>query len=156
MAGTAGVQMGPNAVSNPAALISALKTQQPPTNPKTPLERLNPDQQALEHLKAASVSLERAQQYTNDEHMILVLSAVGGVLTKALLRFDGQAVMGALREAVQSFPPPVAPGMAGPQPPPMGAAGPGPQPGAPMGAPGGMSPGGAPAAPPPPGGGPLA
>jgi hypothetical protein len=105
----AGIQMGPNSVSDPAALVSALKSQQPAQNPRTPLERLNPDQQILENIKAASVSLERAQQFTNDQNLILVLNAMGGVLSKALLKFDGQAVMDALRDAVSTFPPPVAP-----------------------------------------------
>jgi hypothetical protein len=133
--------MGPNAVANPAALVAALKSQQPPQNPKTPLERLNPDQQALEHIKAASVSLERAQQFTNDTHMLLAFNAIGGVLTKALLRFDGAAVVQALQEAVQSFPPMVAPAPGGG---PMG-----PQ-GAPTQSQGGgtMPPGAPPAAPP--------
>lgn len=117
MAGApAGIQSGPNNVVNPSALISSLKSQAPAANPKTPLERLNPDQQVLENVKAASVSLERAQQYTNDNNMLLVFNAMGGVLAKALLKFDGQQVMQALQEAVQTFPPPVAPaGAAGPQ-----------------------------------------
>lgn len=125
--------MGPNAVQNPAALLSALKTQQPPPNPATPAERINPDQQALEHVKAAQVSLERAKAYTNDPHMQMVFDVVGGTLTKALLKFDGAAVLQSLAEAVQSVSPmgAPAPGMGGqpPQQPPMG----GPQ-GLPMGA----------------------
>jgi preprotein translocase subunit SecD len=122
--------MGPASVADPAALVSALKSQQPASNPKTPLERLNPDQQILENIKAASVSLERAQQFTNDDNLIMVLNAMGGVLSKALLKFDGQQVMQALRDAVGTFPPPVAPGM-GAAP---GAQAPG-APGAPPGAP---------------------
>lgn len=106
----AAVQMGPNSVQNPQALISALGSQQPPANPKTPLERLNPDQQVLENVKAASVSLERAQQFTNDTNMLMVFNAIGGTLSKALLKFDGTEVMAALRDAVGQFPPPVAPG----------------------------------------------
>ena len=110
--------MGPAAVQNPAALIGALKAQQPPANPRTPLERVNPDSQALEHIKAASVSLERATQFTNDPQMLLTFNAILGTLNKALLKFDGQQVMQSLQEAIGSFPPPVAPGMAGgPQPP---------------------------------------
>jgi len=132
--------MGPSDISNPSALVAALKSQAPPANPKTLLERLNPDQQALEHIKSASVSLERAGQFTNDPHMLIALSAIGGVLTKALLKFDGQSVLGALTEAVQQFPPAIASapgaGPTGPQPPPPG------------GMPQGMQPGaGAPAAP---------
>lgn len=103
--------MGPASVADPAALVNALKSQQGPANPKTPLERLNPDQQLLENVKAASVSLERAQQFTNDDNAILVLNAMGGVLSKMLLKFDGSEVMNALRDAVATFPPPVAPGM---------------------------------------------
>jgi hypothetical protein len=117
MAGApAGIQSGPNNVVNPTALLASLKSQAPAANPKTPLERLNPDQQVLENVKAASVSLERAQQFTNDNNMLLVFNAIGGVLSKALLKFDGQQVMQALQEAVQTFPPPVAPaGAGGPQ-----------------------------------------
>ena len=129
--------MGPTQVSDPAALVSALRSQGPPQNPKTPLERLNPDQQVLENIKAASVSLERAQQYTNDQNMILVLNAMGGALSKALLKFVGTEVMNALRDSVSTFPPPVAPGMgaapprapgAAPAGPPAAAAGMPPQP----------------------------
>lgn len=110
--------MGPNAVQNPAALVSALKAQQPPANPATPFERLNPDAQALEHIKAASVSLERATQFTNDQPMLMVFNAILGTLNKALLKFDGTSVMQSLAESVSSFPPTGAPGMAGgPQPP---------------------------------------
>jgi hypothetical protein len=128
--------IGPNAVQNPAALVSALKSQAPPSNPRTPLERLNPDQQALEHIKAASVSLERAQQFTNDPNMILVLNAMGGTLSKALLKFDGQTVMQSLQEATQSFPPAVAPAQAGSSP---GASPAMPGQGAPPAAPPGMA-----------------
>lgn len=103
--------MGPSAVTNPEALVRALGSQQPAANPKTPLERLNPDQQVLENVKAASVSLERAQQFTNDQNMIMVFNAMGGTLSKALLKFDGTEVMAALRDAVAQFPQPVAPGV---------------------------------------------
>lgn len=128
--------MGPASVADPAALVNALKSQQGPANPKTPLERLNPDQQLLENVKAASVSLERAQQFTNDDNAILVLNAMGGVLSKMLLKFDGSEVMNALRDAVATFPPPVAPGM-GAQPGQPGQ--PGTPPGAPPAAPSGMT-----------------
>jgi hypothetical protein len=128
------VQMGPTSVADPAKLVAALKGQQPAANPKTPLERLNPDQQILENIKAASVSLERAQQFTNDQNLLMVLNAMGGVLSKALLKFDGQEVMNALRDAVATFPPPVAPG--------VGAA-----PGQPQGSPGAPPPMSGPAAP---------
>jgi hypothetical protein len=107
------VQMGPNAVQNPAALLSALKSQQPPPNPSTPTERVNPDQQALEHVKAAQVSLERAKAYTNDPHMLMVFDVIAGTLTKALLKFDGAAVLQALQQSVSSVGAP-APGMGGP------------------------------------------
>lgn len=107
--------MGPQAVANPAALISALKSQQPPANPATPFERLNPDQQALEHIKAAAVSLERATQFTNDMPMQMTINAMIGTLNKALLKFDGQQVMQSLRESVQTFPPIGAPGPGGAQ-----------------------------------------
>lgn len=111
LAGSGAIQQGPNSVANPAALVSALRSQQPANNPRTPFERLNPDQQVLENIKAASVSLERAQQFTNDTNMLQVLNAMGGVLSKALLKFDGTQVMDAMRDAVSQFPPPVAPGM---------------------------------------------
>jgi hypothetical protein len=107
--------MGPQAVQNPAALIAALKSQQPPSNPTTPFERLNPDQQALEHIKAAAVSLERSIQFTNDMPMQMTLNAMIGTLNKALLKFDGQQVMQSLRESVQTFPPIGAPGPGGAQ-----------------------------------------
>lgn len=118
------VQMGPNAVADPAKLLAALKSQQPPVNPTTPQERVNPDQQALEHVKAAQVSLERAKAYTNDPHMLMVFDIVGGTLTKALLKFDGAAVLQSLQESLQSVSPmgAPAPGIGGqpPQQPPMG------------------------------------
>jgi hypothetical protein len=107
--------MGPQAVQNPAALMAALKAQQPPSNPATPFERLNPDQQALEHVKAAAVSLERATQFTNDMPMQMTFNAIIGTLNKALLKFDGQQVMNGLRESVQTFPPIGAPGPVGQQ-----------------------------------------
>jgi hypothetical protein len=110
--------MGPNAVANPAALVAALKQAQPPQKPGTPFERLNPDQQALEHIKSAAVSLERATQFTNDQPMLMVWNAMIGTLNKALLKFDGTAVMASLQESVQSFPPTGAPGPMGGQPPP--------------------------------------
>ena len=131
-----GIQMGPNQVTDPSKLVSALRSQQPAANPRTPLERLNPDQQILENIKAASVSLERAQQFTNDQNLLMVLNAMGGVLSKALLKFDGTQVMEALRDAVSTFPPPAAPG--------MGAAPGSTQP--PPGAPGAMPPPAAPSA----------
>ncbi len=112
------MQMGPNAVQNPAALVAALKQAQPAQKPGTPIERLNPDQQALEHIKAAAVSLERATQFTNDQPMQMTFNAMIGTLNKALLKFDGQAVMASLQEATQSFPPTGAPGLAGGPPPP--------------------------------------
>lgn len=132
MAG-APVQVGPNSVTDPQALISALQSQAPPANPTTLPERLNPDKEALEKIKAAAVSLGRAQEFTNDQSMLLVLDAMEGVLNKALLRFDGQSVLQALQQAVAAFPPMIAP--------PIPTAAP-PQPGIPMGAipPGGMPP----------------
>jgi len=145
---TAPVQMGPNAVSNPAALIGALKSQQPAPNPTTPNERVNPDQQVLEHIKAAQVSMDRAKAYTNDEHIKLALDVMSGTLTKAMLKFDGMSVLQSLQQAVQSLPPMVAPAPGGLQ--------------TPGGPPGGGPMMGAPAAPPQPGavpavpGGPLA
>lgn len=131
------MQMGPNAVKNPAALIAALKTQQGAPNPTTPAERLNPDQQVLEHIKAAQVSLDRAKPYTNDPHMLAVFDILSGTLTKALLKFDGSAVLQSLREAIGTLPPSEAAGMGAAQPPamPMGMGG---APPAPMG--GGGSP----------------
>ena len=138
MDATGAIQQGPNTVANPAALIKALGSQQPPGNPRTPLERLNPDQQVLENIKSASVSLERAQQFTNDTNMLMVLNAMSGTLGKALLKFDGQQVMDALRESVATFPPPVAQGMGAA---PSGA--PGPQ-GPPAAPPGGAIPQAAP------------
>lgn len=116
--------MGPNAVANPAALVAALKSAQPAQKPGTPFERLNPDQQALEHIKAASVSLERATQFTNDQPMQMTLNAMIGTLNKALLKFDGTAVMQSLQEAAQSFPPTGAPGPMGSPPPPGPMGGP--------------------------------
>lgn len=109
MAGTPASLGGPNAVQNPAALVSALQAQAPPTNPSTPLERLNPDEQALEQVKSASVSMTRAQQFTNDPNLILVFNAISGVLNKCLLKFDGQQVMEAMQDAVATFPPPPMP-----------------------------------------------
>ena len=109
-------------MQDPAALVSALQSQAPPTNPTTPLERLNPDEQALEQVKSASVSMTRAQEFTNDPNLILVFIAIGGALNKCLLKFDGQSVMQALQDAVSTFPPPPMPM---PQPmgaPPMGGA----------------------------------
>lgn len=135
---SAPVQMGPNAVGNPAALMSALKSQQPAPNPTTPAERVNPDQQVLEHVKAAQVSLDRAKAFTNDTHMQMVFDIISGTLTKALLKFDGMQTMQALQQAVQSIPPMVAPA-------------PGASPGMPgqppSGPPIGGAPGGVPAAP---------
>lgn len=101
--------MGPNAVTDPNALLSALQTLQPPSNSSTPLERANPDDQVLEQIKAASVSLERATQFTNDPQMLLVLNAMSGTLKKALFEFDGATVMAALQQQVQSWPPSMLP-----------------------------------------------
>ena len=140
-----GVQMGPNAVGDPSQLIAALKQQQPPPNPSTPAERTNPDQQALEHIKAAQVSIDRARAYTNDPMMLQVFDIISGTLTKALLKFDGSEVLQSLAGSVQSMPPMGAPAPGGPQPP-MGGP---PMGGPPMGAPAsaGMPPmGGAPPA----------
>lgn len=123
--------MGPNAVSDPSALMSALQSQQPPSNPSTPAERTNPDQQALEHIKAAQVSLQRAHAYTNDQHMLAVFDVMEGTLKKALLKFDGSEVLQSLVQAVQSLPPMLAAAPGGQQPPMMGG-----QPGMP-----GMQPG---------------
>lgn len=114
MAATGSAQLGPMAVQNPGQLLSSLKAAAPPPNPTTPLERLNPDQQALEHVKSASVSLERAQQFTNDPLILQALNLMAGTCTKILLKFDGQQVVQFLQEGVQSFPPGVAPGSGGP------------------------------------------
>lgn len=122
MAGAPASLGGPNAVQNPAALVSALQAQAPPTNPSTPLERLNPDEQALEQVKSASVSMTRAQQFTNDPNLILVFNAISGVLNKCLLKFDGQQVMEAMQDAVATFPPPPMP-QPMPGQPPMGGPG---------------------------------
>ena len=134
---TAGsVQMGPNAVSDPSQLMSALQSQQPPSNPSTLAERTNPDQQALEHIKAAQVSIDRAKAFTNDPAMLQVFDIVAGVLTKALLKFDGTQVVQSLQESVASLPPPVVPAAGGQPmggPPQMGAPA---APGSPQGAPG--------------------
>lgn len=119
--------------------MQALRSQQPPRNPATPLERVNPDQQALEHIKSAAVSLDRAQQFTNDSHMLMVLNIMSGTLNKALLKFDGSAVLQSLQEAIQSVAPAAgpAPGQTPPSPMQMGGQVPP------------MSGGGLPAAPPP-------
>lgn len=121
------VQVGPNSVQDPQALIAALRSQQPASNPTTTPERLNPDKEALEKIKAAAVSLDRAQEFTNDQSLLLVLDAITGVLNKALLRFDGPSVMQALQEAVAQFPPMIAPPIPTMQPAPPGL--PGPMPG---------------------------
>lgn len=60
-------------------------------------------------MKAASVSLERATQFTNDPQMLLVLNAMSGVLKKALFEFDGATVMAALQDEVAHFPPAMVP-----------------------------------------------
>jgi hypothetical protein len=70
--------------------------------------------------------------------MIQVFNAITGVLNKTLLKFDGSQIMQSLQEAIASFPPPVAPGVAGgPQPgaPPQGGA---PAPAAPQSPPPGI------------------
>lgn len=127
------VQMGPNAVSNPGQLMQALQGQQPPTNPQTPAERLNPDQQVLEHIKSAQVSIDRARAYTNDEMMLQVFDIIAGTLSKALLKFDGGEVLQSLQGAAQSIPPMGAAAPGGMPPgPPMGGP---PQAGPPMGGP---------------------
>lgn len=120
--------MGPNAVQDPNALLQALRSQQPAANPKTPSERINPDSEVLERLKAAQVSLDRAKAFTNDEHMLAVFDVIQGTLKRALLKFDGQEVLQSLVTDVQSLSPMLA-AAPGSQPPPM----PGPQ--GPMGAP---------------------
>lgn len=105
------IQMGPATVADPAALLRSLGSQQPAQNSKTPLERLNPEKQLLEKVMAASFSVSQAQEYTNDQNVILALNAIHGVLTKILMKFDGVEVLNAYRDAISQFPPPVAPGM---------------------------------------------
>lgn len=125
--------MGPNAVQDPGQLMAALAGQQPAPNPKTPSERLNPEDQVLDRMKEALTSIDRARAFTNDEQMLTVFDIIAGVLKKALLKFDGGEVMGALQSAVQSIPPTAAPGMGGMPPgPPMGGP---PQAGPPAGGP---------------------
>lgn len=115
--------------------MAALQTLQPPNNSQTPLERANPDDQVLEQIKAASVSLERATQFTNDPQMLLVLNVMSGTLKKALFEFDGATVMAALQQGVQAFPPAMVPPTQMPPQPgaptaPIGMAGPPPAAGA--------------------------
>lgn len=105
--------MGPTAVTNPAGLISQLKQMAPPPNPQTPpsSERFNPDQKALEKIKAATFSIQQAKEFINDPHINTVLDIIDGTLNKALLKFDGTEVMRSLIESVQSLPPLPQPGM---------------------------------------------
>lgn len=143
MSAGAPVQMGPNAVQNPQALMSALQSQQPAANPATPAERANPDQQVLEHIKAAAVSIGRARAYTNDPHMQMFFDLMEGSCNKALLKFDGSAVLQSLQEQVMSLPPMAVPAPGG-QPQPMGGMPLGGSPGAPGSPMGGPSVPGAP------------
>lgn len=131
------VQMGPNAVTDPNALIQALQQQQPPKNPATPLERIDPEKEFEERLIAAQVSIERAQPYSNDENILAALRVLHGTLGQILSRADGPTVVMTLQRSVQSLPPAQASGPGGQQPP-MG----GPPPGGPPAA--GPMPAGAP------------
>jgi len=112
--------------SNPGPLLAALKAQAPPVNPATPNERINPQQMALEHLKSASISLERSKEHLEDPIMAKIIDAMIGALNKSLLQFDGQSVMLALQQSLGGGMPPLsgppgAPGMGSGMPPPGGA-----------------------------------
>lgn len=135
------VQQGPNAVTNPQALMSALQAQQPPTNPQTPFERINPDKQFLEMMEIARFHINKAREYQNDPFMLAALDAVEGVIKSAQkVGVSGQTILETYIQSAQSLSPMLAsaPGMQ----PPMG--GPPGQP--PMGGPpqGGPMPAGAP------------
>ncbi len=125
----AGVGVGQKASGPPGPLLAALKSQAPPSNPATPNERINPQQTGLEHLKAASISLERSKEFIEDPLLVKTIDAMSGAITKALLQFDGTAVLQALQSSIGGGEPPA---MAPPGAPGMGAAPPagGPQPGA--------------------------
>lgn len=113
-----GMKMGPaGAVNDPKALVSSILAGAPPKNPQTQTERLNPDKELLEDVKAACYSLQQSGEKTNDPNIVLVLNAMQGVCNKILLQFDGMSVLQAFRDAAASFPPAVgpAPGASGPQ-----------------------------------------
>ncbi len=110
-------------------------------NPDTPNERINPQQTGLEHIKAASISLERSKEFITDPLFAKVIDAMIGALNKGLLQFDGASVMAALQASIgggmsPAMAPPVAPGMGAPpqgglggQTPPAAPPMPGPPPG---------------------------
>ena len=125
----------------PGGLVAALKADAPPANPDTPNERINPQQTSLEHIKAASISLERSKEFITDPLFAKVIDAMIGALNKGLLQFDGASVMAALQASIgggmsPAMAPPVAPGMGAPpqgglggQTPPAAPPMPGPPPG---------------------------
>lgn len=139
------VQQGPNAVTNPQALISSLQGAQPTPNPQTPFERINPDKQFLEMMEIARFHVNKAREYQNDPFMLAGLDAVEGVIKSAQkVGVSGQTILETFIQSAQSLSPMVAaaPGM-GPQgqpTPPMG--------GSPAGPPmGGAPPSGSPGQP---------